>query len=102
MILLFQVLIENCSVHLETPVAEKTISDDENESQRVCLFLIHINVLNCSELRHYMYMVNWLKDKSGVDKIIVKKLPYLLLNTNREFCPSFDAFSFHKLDNDFS
>ena len=28
-----------------------------------------------------------LKDKSGVDKIIVKKQPYQLLNTNREFCP---------------
>ena len=40
-----------------------------------------------------------LKDKSGVDKIIVKKQPYQLLNTNREFFPSFDAFNFHKLVN---
>ena len=30
-----------------------------------------------------------LKDKSGLDKIIVKKQPYQLLNTNREFFPSF-------------
>ena len=30
-----------------------------------------------------------LKDKSGVDKIIVKKQSYQLLNTSREFFPSF-------------
>ena len=36
-----------------------------------------------------------LKDKSGVDKIIFKKQPYQLLNTSREFFPSFDAFNFH-------
>ena len=38
-----------------------------------------------------------LKDKSGVDKIIVKKQPYQLLSTSREFFPSFDASNFHKL-----
>ena len=38
-----------------------------------------------------------LKYKSGVDKIIVKKQPYQLLNTNREFFPRFDASNFHKL-----
>ena len=38
-----------------------------------------------------------LKDKSGVDKIIVKKQPYQLLNTNLELFPSFDASNFHKL-----
>ena len=38
-----------------------------------------------------------LKDKSGVDNIIAKKQPFQLLNTNREFFPSFDASSFHKL-----
>ena len=38
-----------------------------------------------------------LKDKSGVDKIIVKKRPYQLLNTNGEFFPSFDASIFHDL-----
>ena len=38
-----------------------------------------------------------LKDNSGVDKIIVKTQPYQLLNTNREFFPSFDAPNFHKL-----
>ena len=39
-----------------------------------------------------------LKDKSGVDEIIVKKQPYQLLNTSREFFPSFHASNFHKLD----
>ena len=39
-----------------------------------------------------------LKDKSGVDKIIVKKQPYQLLSTNREFFPSFHASNIHELD----
>ena len=39
-----------------------------------------------------------LKDKSGVDKIIVKKQPYQLLNTIREFFPSFRGLNFHKFD----
>ena len=39
-----------------------------------------------------------LKNKSGVDKIIVKKQPYQLLNISREFFPSFHASNFHKLD----
>ena len=43
-----------------------------------------------------------LKDKSGIDKIIVKKQPYQLLNTRREFFPSFDASNFHKLVNESS
>ena len=43
-----------------------------------------------------------LKDKSGVDKISVKKQPYQLLNTNREFSPSFDASNFHKFVNESS
>ena len=38
-----------------------------------------------------------LKVKSGVDKIIVKKQPYQLLNTSRQFFPSFHALNFHKL-----
>ena len=42
------------------------------------------------------------KDKSGVDRIIVLKQPYQLLNTNREFFPSFDASDFHKLVNESS
>ena len=42
----------------------------------------------------------YLKGKSGVDKIIVKKQPYQLLNTNRELFPSFDASNFHKLVNE--
>ena len=37
-----------------------------------------------------------LKDKFGVDKIVVKKQLYLT-NTSREFFPSFDASNFHKL-----
>ena len=41
-----------------------------------------------------------LNEKSGVYKIIVKKQPYQLLNTNREFFPSFDASNFHKLVNE--
>ena len=36
------------------------------------------------------------KENSGIDKIIVKKQPYHMLNTNREFFPSFDASNFHK------
>ena len=36
-----------------------------------------------------------LKDKSGVDKIIVKKQLYQLLNTKSEFFASFDASNFH-------
>ena len=48
------------------------------------------------ELRRY------LKYKSGVDKIIVKKQPYQLLNTNREFFPRFHASNFHKLVNESS
>ena len=43
-----------------------------------------------------------LRDKSGVDKIIVKKQPYKLLNTNRDLFPSFDASKFHKLVNESS
>ena len=41
-----------------------------------------------------------LKDESEVDKIIVKKQPYQLLNTNREFFSSFDPSNFHKLVNE--
>ena len=43
-----------------------------------------------------------LKDKSDVDKIIVKKQPHQLLNTNREFIPSFDASIFYNLRNESS
>ena len=38
------------------------------------------------------------KERSGVDKIIVKKQPYQLLNTSHEFFLSFQALNFHKLD----
>ena len=38
-----------------------------------------------------------LKEKSGVDKIIVEKQPYQLLNTNLEFIPSFDSTNFQRL-----
>ena len=43
-----------------------------------------------------------LKDKSGVDKVIVKEQPYQLLNINREFFPSFESSNFHKLVNESS
>ena len=39
-----------------------------------------------------------LKDKSGFDKIIVKKQPYQVLSTSREFFPSFHASNIHKFD----
>ena len=39
-----------------------------------------------------------LKDKPGADKIIAKKQPCLMLNTSREFFPSFQALNFHKFD----
>ena len=39
-----------------------------------------------------------LKDESWVEKIIVKKQPYQLLNTGREFFPSFQALNFHEFD----
>ena len=41
-----------------------------------------------------------LKDKSEVSKIIVKKQPYQLLNTNHEFFLSCDASNFHELVNE--
>ena len=43
-----------------------------------------------------------LKDKSGIDKIIVEKQPYQLLNTNFELFPRFDASNFPKLVNESS
>ena len=39
-----------------------------------------------------------LKGKSGFDKIIVKRQPYQLLNTSREFFPIFRGSNFHKFD----
>ena len=42
-------------------------------------------------------MHEFLKDKSEVDRINVEKQPYQLLNTSRDFFPSFDASNFHKL-----
>ena len=47
--------------------------------------------------RFKIFLAVFLKDKSGVDEIIIKRQPYQLLNTNREFFPSFDASNFHKL-----
>ena len=43
-----------------------------------------------------------LKDKSGLDKVIVKKQPYQLVNTSREFFPHFYISNFHKLADQFS
>ena len=45
-----------------------------------------------------MIVMEPLKDKSKVDKIIVKKQPYQLLNASREFFPSFHASNVHQLD----
>ena len=39
-----------------------------------------------------------LKDKSRVNKIMLKKQPYQLLKTNREFFSSFQGLNFHRLD----
>ena len=39
-----------------------------------------------------------LNNKSGVDKIIVKRQLYQLLNTHRKFFPRFHASNFYKLD----
>ena len=54
----------------------------------------HINIV----LRLLLY----LKDKSGANKIIVKKQSFQLLNTNREFFPTFDACNVHKFVNESS
>ena len=43
-----------------------------------------------------------IEDMSGLDKIIVKKQLYQLLNTNREFFPRSGASNFHKFVNESS
>ena len=43
---------------------------------------------NVNTQRYHPLFLMGLKDNSGVDKIIVKKQPFQLLNTNREFFPS--------------
>ena len=84
----------------------------------VCFFLLqyHRNILlawqhrSCcccctAMMQHYclcLLCCRKLKDKSGVHKIIVKEQAYQLLNTNREFFPSFDASNVHKLVNESS
>ena len=55
-----------------------------------------------SSILDILYSIKTLKNKSGVDRIIVRKQPYHLLNTNREFFPSFDTANFHKLDDESS
>ena len=59
-------------------------------------------LLNKSTTTYQIYLnsVSHFKGKSRVDKIIVKKQPYQLLNTNREFFPRSDASNFHKLVNE--
>ena len=49
-----------------------------------------------------LHCCNHFQGQIWADKIIVKKQPYQLLNTNREFFPSFDASNFHKLVNESS
>ena len=51
---------------------------------------------------YFPYIYIFLKDKSGVDKNIVKKQPYQPLNASREFFPIFDASNFHRLVNESS
>ena len=58
---------------------------------------------NCAfALSIFIMIFIMLKDKSEVDKIIAKRQPYQLLNTSREFFPSFDPSNFHKLVNESS
>ena len=47
----------------------------------------------------HLTVKSFLKDKSRVENILVKKQPYQLLNTSREFFPSFRALNIHKFDN---
>ena len=58
----------------------------------VLMFLFVYRKFENTRTRTYIV----LKDKSGVDKIIVKKELYQPLYTNRDFIPSFDASNFHK------
>ena len=46
----------------------------------------------------FVVINSFLEDKSGVDKIIVKKQPYQLLNTSLEFFPIYRGSNFHKFD----
>ena len=48
----------------------------------------------------FIYNTLQLKDKSEVDKIIVKKQCCRLLNTSHDFFPSFDASISHELVNE--
>ena len=60
----------------------------------------YLCVLKMSDLPNIILpLTDRLKDKSRVDKIIVTKQLYQLLNTNHEFFPSFDASNNHKLVN---
>ena len=47
---------------------------------------------------YFNLLFTLLKDKSGVDRIIVKKQPYQLLNASLEFFPSFHASNIYKFD----
>ena len=72
-------------------------------SSRICVLVLLFVFLDAKQITlgvEYNASAHFLKDKSGLDKIIVKKQPYQLLNTNREFFPSFDASNFLKLVNE--
>ena len=61
-------------------------------------FLLELNVLKGTfGTLLWICEGNLLNDKFGVDKIIVEKQPYQLLDTNREFFPSLYTCNFHKL-----
>ena len=73
----------------------------QNSFMKSSIIFIREHLLVTSKLRQTIISCD-LKDKSGLDKIIVEKQPYQLLNTNREFFPSFDTSNFHKLVNETS
>ena len=55
-------------------------------------------IISCPVRVLPLYDSGALKDKFRVDKTVVKEQPYKLLNTSREFFPSFHALNFHKFD----
>ena len=68
------------------------------QSNRIFYHIYTVTIL----IHTSRYLIGTLKDKSGVDEIIVKKQLYQLLNTNRESFPCFDASNFHKFVNESS
>ena len=91
------------------PLSNEAIFDTTVHDKKFTTIVIYIIKILISPKLGFLilqicvhYVKGVLKDKSGADKIIVKKQLYQLLNTSREFLPSFDASSFHKLVNESS